>query len=88
MISPAELGTLLAELPPPMLLGPVELADGRGNVGFGPVADTTGEDVTSTGDSGGLVAAARSPTGRARKGSLKEAAPAEWCACGSGREAV
>lgn len=50
MISPAGLGTLLAELPPPMLLGPVELADGTWNVGFGCAADTTGEDVTSAGD--------------------------------------
>jgi allophanate hydrolase len=50
MISPAGLGSLLAELPPPMLLGPVELADGTWNVGFGCAADTTGEDITSTGD--------------------------------------
>ena len=50
MISPAGLGTLLAELPPPMLLGPVELADGTWNVGFGCAADATGEDVTSAGD--------------------------------------
>ncbi|WP_027006340.1 allophanate hydrolase [Conexibacter woesei] len=35
MLNPAALGTFLAELPPPMTLGPVTLADGRTVVGFG-----------------------------------------------------
>jgi allophanate hydrolase len=35
MLNPTALGTFLAELPPPMTLGPVTLADGRTVVGFG-----------------------------------------------------
>ncbi|MGH8922255.1 MAG: allophanate hydrolase-related protein, partial [Actinomycetes bacterium] len=50
LISPAGLGALLADLPPPMLLGPVELIDGTWNVGFGCAADVTGRDITATGD--------------------------------------
>jgi len=52
LISPAGLGALLAELPPPMLLGPVELDDGTWSVGFAcdPVAAAAGRDVTTRGD--------------------------------------
>jgi allophanate hydrolase len=35
MLNPTALGTFLAELPPPMTLGPVTLSDGRTVVGFG-----------------------------------------------------
>jgi allophanate hydrolase len=34
-LSPAALGEFLAELPSPMMLGPVEMSDGRWTVGFG-----------------------------------------------------
>lgn len=52
LISPAALGTFLAHLPPPMLLGPVELADGTWSVGFGCDAEaaSSGRDVTAAGD--------------------------------------
>jgi len=50
-ISPAGLGRLLASLPAPMSLTPVELADGRSVVGFGCAYDAArrGEDITHFG---------------------------------------
>lgn len=50
-ISAAGLGTLLAELPAPMSLTSVELADGRAVVGFGCAHDAaeSGEDITEFG---------------------------------------
>ncbi|GAB3737665.1 allophanate hydrolase [Nocardiopsis nanhaiensis] len=47
-ISPAGLGTFLAQLPAPMSLGAVTLADGRAVVGFGcdPAATEGAEDIT------------------------------------------
>lgn len=52
LISPAGLGAVLADLPPPMLLGPVELADGTWSVGFGCDAQAAadGRDMTAIGD--------------------------------------
>ncbi|WP_066903068.1 allophanate hydrolase [Mycolicibacterium houstonense] len=48
LLSPAALGEFLAELPAPMLLGKVELDDGRWITGFGcdHVAPTHGRDIT------------------------------------------
>ena len=50
-MSPAALGTFLAELPAPMTLGRVRLADGRDVVGFGctPAALAGARDITSHG---------------------------------------
>jgi allophanate hydrolase len=50
-LSPTALGMFLAELPPPMLLGPVDLDDGRYVVGFGCAADAAarGVDITARG---------------------------------------
>jgi allophanate hydrolase len=47
----AALGGLLADLPAPMMLGPVELEDGRAVVGFGcePAALAGAEDITAFG---------------------------------------
>jgi allophanate hydrolase len=55
-MSPAALGTFLADLPAPMNLGPVELFDGTWVVGFGCTveAGAAGTDITSA---GGWVAA-------------------------------
>ncbi|MEW1808969.1 hypothetical protein [Pseudarthrobacter sp. NPDC080039] len=52
LLSPAALGTFLAALPEPMLLGSVELADGSTAVGFAcdAVAARHGEDITAWGD--------------------------------------
>lgn len=57
-LSPGALGTMLADLPAPMSLGQVELADGTWVVGFGCTAESgsAGADITS---SGGWVAALR-----------------------------
>ncbi|MED5812134.1 allophanate hydrolase [Mycolicibacterium sp. 050232] len=48
LLSPAALGEFLAELPTPMLLGKVELDDGRWITGFGcdHIAPTQGRDIT------------------------------------------
>ncbi|CDO27442.1 allophanate hydrolase [Mycolicibacterium porcinum] len=48
LLSPAALGEFLAELPAPMLLGKVELDDGRWITGFGcdHIAPTQGRDIT------------------------------------------
>lgn len=49
-LSPAALGIFLAQLPPPMQLGQVELADGTWRVGFGCDASAaTGPDISSYG---------------------------------------
>ena len=48
LVSPAGLGRLLADLPAPMMLGAVELADGTQRVGFGCSA-TNGRDITAFG---------------------------------------
>ncbi len=47
LLSPAALGEFLAELPAPMLLGKVELDDGRWITGFGcdPPLRTQGRDI-------------------------------------------
>ncbi|MDQ0827692.1 allophanate hydrolase [Arthrobacter sp. B2I5] len=52
LLSPAALGTFLASLPEPMLLGSVRLADGSTAVGFAcdAVAAADGEDITAWGD--------------------------------------
>ena len=52
LLSPAALGTFLAGLPEPMLLGSVQLADGTSAVGFAcdAVAAAHGEDITAWGD--------------------------------------
>lgn len=52
LLSPAALGTFLASLPEPMLLGSVQLADGSSAVGFAcdAVAVAGGEDITAWGD--------------------------------------
>lgn len=57
-LSPGSLGRLLADLPAPMSLGQVELADGTWVVGFGCTAESgdAGADITS---SGGWVEALR-----------------------------
>lgn len=48
LLSPAAMGEFLAELPAPMLLGKVELDDGRWITGFGcdHIAPTQGRDIT------------------------------------------
>ncbi|MGV0814178.1 allophanate hydrolase [Mycolicibacterium boenickei] len=48
LLSPAALGEFLAELPAPMMLGKVELDDGRWITGFGcdHIAPTQGRDIT------------------------------------------
>jgi allophanate hydrolase len=50
-LSPAALGTFLAQVPRPMALGEVELEDGRSVVGFlcEPIALEGAEDITATG---------------------------------------
>jgi allophanate hydrolase len=68
LLTPAALGDVLAELPAPMMLGPVELEDGTWSVGFGcdPSAAAGGRDVTAAGDWLVVLAEAarpRSPTG-------------------------
>lgn len=52
LLSPAALGTFLAALPEPMLLGSVELSDGSSAVGFAcdAVAAAGGKDITAWGD--------------------------------------
>ena len=52
LLSPAGLGSFLASLPEPMLLGSMQLADGTSAVGFAcdAVAAAGGEDITSWGD--------------------------------------
>ncbi|MFF1252182.1 allophanate hydrolase [Pseudarthrobacter sp. NPDC058329] len=52
LVSEAGLGSFLAALPEPMLLGSIELADGSRAVGFAcdAVAASRGEDITSYGD--------------------------------------
>ena len=52
LLSEAALGSFLAELPEPMLLGSVLLSDGSRAVGFAcdPVAASRGEDITHYGD--------------------------------------
>ncbi|HEY1155721.1 MAG TPA: allophanate hydrolase [Arthrobacter sp.] len=52
LVSPAALGTFLAALPEPMLLGSVVLSDGTTAVGFAcdAVAAAEGEDITAWGD--------------------------------------
>ncbi|UTT69852.1 allophanate hydrolase [Arthrobacter sp. DNA4] len=52
LLSPAALGTFLASLPEPMLLGSIQLADGSTAVGFAcdAVAAERGEDITAWGD--------------------------------------
>lgn len=52
LVSEAGLGRFLAELPEPMLLGAIELADGSRAVGFAcdAVAAAAGEDITRYGD--------------------------------------
>ncbi len=52
LLSPAALGTFLAALPEPMLLGSVQLSDGSAAVGFAcdAVAAAGGEDITAWGD--------------------------------------
>ena len=50
-LSPGALGRMLADLPAPMSLGQVELADGTWVVGFGCTAESgaAGADITSAG---------------------------------------
>ena len=62
LLSEAALGTFLAALPEPMLLGSVRLSDGSGAVGFAcdAVAAATGTDITRYGD--WLVALAATQT--------------------------
>lgn len=50
-LSPAALGTFLAQVPRPMALGEVELEDGRSVVGFlcEPIALEGAQDITATG---------------------------------------
>ncbi|TQJ34846.1 allophanate hydrolase [Arthrobacter sp. SLBN-122] len=52
LLSPAALGTFLASLPEPMLLGSVRMSDGSTAVGFAcdAVAAAGGEDITAWGD--------------------------------------
>jgi allophanate hydrolase len=52
LLSPAGLGSFLASLPEPMLLGSVQLSDGSTAVGFAcdAVAAASGEDITRFGD--------------------------------------
>ena len=52
LLSPAALGTFLAALPEPMLLGSVQLSDGSTAVGFAcdAVAASAGKDITAWGD--------------------------------------
>ena len=52
LLSPAALGTFLAALPEPMLLGSVQLSDGSTAVGFAcdVVAAAAGKDITAWGD--------------------------------------
>lgn len=52
LVSEAGLGRFLADLPEPMLLGSIELADGSTAVGFAcdAVAAAGGEDITRYGD--------------------------------------
>ena len=52
LLSPAALGTFLAALPEPMLLGSVQLSDGSTAVGFAcdAVAAAAGKDITAWGD--------------------------------------
>ncbi|KIC68884.1 allophanate hydrolase [Pseudarthrobacter phenanthrenivorans] len=52
LLSPTALGTFLAALPEPMLLGSVTLSDGSTAVGFAcdAVAASSGEDITAWGD--------------------------------------
>ncbi|WP_285243241.1 allophanate hydrolase [Pseudarthrobacter sp. fls2-241-R2A-127] len=52
LLPPAALGTFLASLPEPMLLGSVQLRDGTAAVGFAcdAVAAAGGEDITAWGD--------------------------------------
>ncbi|MDQ0662016.1 allophanate hydrolase [Arthrobacter ulcerisalmonis] len=52
LLSPAALGTFLASLPEPMLLGSVQLSDGSTAVGFAcdAVAAAGGKDITAWGD--------------------------------------
>jgi allophanate hydrolase len=52
LLSPAALGTFLAALPEPMLLGSIQLADGSSAVGFAcdTVAAAGGDDITAYGD--------------------------------------
>lgn len=51
LLTPAALGRFLSDLPSPMLLGPVQLADGSWATGFGcePVAAEAAEDITGFG---------------------------------------
>lgn len=48
LLPPAGLGRFLAELPPPMTLGKVELSDGRWVDGFG-CAEPAGPDISHYG---------------------------------------
>ncbi|PJK20745.1 allophanate hydrolase [Mycolicibacterium goodii] len=61
VLSPAALGVFLSELPAPMMLGRVELSDGRWVTGFGcdHAAPSHGRDITEYG--GWLAAQADSP---------------------------
>ncbi|WP_230684856.1 hypothetical protein [Cellulomonas sp. JZ18] len=60
-LSPGALGAFLADLPAPMTLGRVELADGTWVVGFGCTAEAAaaGADITDTGGWRAALAAGR-----------------------------
>ena len=60
-LSPAALATFLADLPVPMTLGPVELADGSWVVGFGceAAAARKGRDISDFGGWRAWIAAGR-----------------------------
>ncbi|RHW23260.1 allophanate hydrolase [Nocardioides immobilis] len=62
-LSTGALGRFLAELPAPMMLGPVDLADGRTVVGFGCTTDAVGgaTDITGYGDWRSYLAAMTRP---------------------------
>jgi allophanate hydrolase len=63
LLPPAALGHLLATLPPPMLLGPVELSDHTWIPGFhaDPAAVSTGTDITAYGSWRAYLAATTAP---------------------------
>ncbi|MCY1227813.1 allophanate hydrolase [compost metagenome] len=70
LLSEAALGSFLAELPEPMLLGSVQLTDGSTAVGFAcdAVAASLGRDITHFGDWLLAQAAAEDSTDRAGQG--------------------
>ncbi|WLQ07569.1 allophanate hydrolase [Arthrobacter oryzae] len=78
LLSEAALGSFLAELPEPMLLGSVQLSDGSSAVGFAcdAVAAARGRDITHFGD--WLVAQASAGTGLAGAGTADKAGHGIW----------